>query len=76
MVATLLLTAPSCARRVRIPDLAEQYARSAPVHWPDLNPVIVIPGALGTRLTETGTDRSVWGAFGGGYASPRAYPSR
>jgi len=35
------------------------------------NPVVVIPGLLGTRLVDPDTGQVVWGAFGGGAASPK-----
>lgn len=34
------------------------------------NPVIVIPGILGSRLVDRESGRVVWGAFEGGYANP------
>ena len=39
------------------------YERSAQYHRPDRNPIIVIPGILGSRLTEQATGLKVWGAF-------------
>ena len=35
------------------------------------NPVVVIPGLLGSRLVVPGTSRSVWGDFEAGAADPR-----
>ena len=46
------------------------YNRSAQYHGPYRNPVILIPGILGSKLTESQTDRIVWGAFSGDYADP------
>ena len=70
------MSTASCATRRYSPDLAQIYDRSAQSHGPDRNPIIVIPGALGTRLKEAGSDQVVWGAFGGGYASPRTPEGR
>ena len=39
------------------------------------NPVIVIPGLLGTRLVATGTDTSVWGDFDARSSRSRAQTS-
>ena len=39
------------------------YEQSAQYHKPDRNPVIVIPGILGTRLVDDASGRTVWGAF-------------
>jgi hypothetical protein len=39
-------------------------------HGPDRNPVIVIPGLLGSRLVTAGDQRVVWGAFDRQAADP------
>ena len=39
------------------------YEQSAQYHKPDRNPVIVIPGILGSRLVDDASGRTVWGAF-------------
>jgi hypothetical protein len=41
------------------------YNRSAQYHRPDRNPIIVIPGILGTRLVDKVSKATVWGAFDG-----------
>lgn len=51
-------------------DLAAIYNRAAMAHGPEQNPVIVIPGILGSRLVDTDSGQVVWGAFGGGAARP------
>ena len=53
------------------PDLQRIYSRSASTSYPERNPVIVIPGIPGSKLVDEETGRTVWGAFGGGYANPR-----
>lgn len=47
------------------------YERAAQYHKPDRNPVIVIPGILGSRLVDDETGRTVWGAFDGTSVDPR-----
>jgi pimeloyl-ACP methyl ester carboxylesterase len=50
--------------------LKQSYDRAAQYHSPDRNPVIVIPGILGSRLIDNETGQTVWGAFRGEYANP------
>lgn len=47
------------------------YDRSAQYHLPDRNPVIVIPGILGSRLVDDASGRTVWGAFDNRSVDPR-----
>ncbi|MEM7230497.1 MAG: hypothetical protein AAF432_16990, partial [Planctomycetota bacterium] len=60
----------SCTKPVRAPELGSIYDRAAQHHDPYRNPVIVIPGILGSQLIEDETQTIVWGAFGGGAANP------
>ncbi|QDU70292.1 Lecithin:cholesterol acyltransferase [Mucisphaera calidilacus] len=46
------------------------YNRAAQTHGPDRNPVIVIPGILGSRLKDPADGRLVWGAFDHDYIRP------
>ena len=50
--------------------LKQTYDRTAQYHLPDRNPVIVIPGILGSRLVDDRTGTTVWGAFTTEYADP------
>ena len=68
MCLTLLITA--CSGTSASPDLAILYNRSAQVHAPDRNPIIAIPGILGSRLKDQPTGTIVWGAFDPSSASP------
>lgn len=52
-------------------NLKRIYDRSAQYHQPDRNPVIVIPGILGSRLVDDTTGMTVWGAFRRDYADPK-----
>lgn len=52
------------------PDLRIVYNRAARSHGPDRNPIIVIPGILGSRLVDMSTRQTVWGAFDRRAAQP------
>lgn len=67
LCACLVLAA--CATQPR--SLNSIYARAAQHHGPDRNPIIVIPGILGSVLIEEETQRTVWGAFKRQTADPR-----
>jgi hypothetical protein len=54
-----------------LPDLGGLYNQAAQAGDETRNPVIVIPGILGSRLRDRETGRIVWGAFLGTYADPR-----
>lgn len=47
------------------PDLGSIYNRAAQAADKDRNPVIVIPGILGSKLVEDSSGEIVWGEFGG-----------
>ena len=53
-------------------NLKQLYDKSAQYHQPDRNPVIVIPGILGSRLIDESTGKTVWGAFRRDYADPQS----
>jgi hypothetical protein len=67
LVLTLLA---GCGSAVRLPDLGGIYDAAAAQHDALRNPVIVIPGILGSKLVDEESGRVVWGAFAGGYANP------
>lgn len=52
------------------PKLGKIYNRSAQYHGPRRNPVILIPGILGSTLEKTETHEIVWGGFTHDYANP------
>ncbi len=54
------------------PDLGNIYNRTAQAADKDRNPVIVIPGILGTRLVNEKTGAVVWGEFGGKGIDPES----
>jgi len=53
-----------------VPDLGNLYNKLAQQKEPFRNPVIVIPGILGSRLVEGTTRETVGGAFGSGAVDP------
>jgi len=72
LLITVLLGAGSCqSYRRPIPDLGSIYDEVAQRSHEERNPVVVIPGLLGTRLVNEEDGRVVWGAFTGTFANPR-----
>ena len=59
-----------CSAFPTSPDLGNLYNQLAQQEDPDRNPVIVIPGILGSRLENGNTGEVVWGAFGSGAVDP------
>jgi len=47
-----------------MPELGEIYSASAQFEDAIRNPVIVVPGMMGSRLQDSATGRTVWGVFG------------
>lgn len=70
-LGALSLTAACASRAPEGPDLNILYTQSAQYHLPDRNPVIVIPGILGSRLVDRESGQLVWGAFEPGAADPQ-----
>jgi pimeloyl-ACP methyl ester carboxylesterase len=71
-VALALFLGTSCTTSVaRQPDLGGLYNRAAQWRDDERNPVIVIPGVLGTTLKDPESGEIVWGAFLGNYSDPR-----
>ncbi len=59
-----------CTKQYKPPNLGELYTRSAQEFHKYGNPVIVIPGILGSTLKEKDTGQIVWGAFDRDFANP------
>ena len=64
-----------CAGKDGVGDLGKFYTEAAMRHGPQQNPVILIPGILGSRLIERDTSDSsrstlVWGSLNRGLADP------
>jgi hypothetical protein len=69
---TLLVAHVGCTTSLRPgPDLGDLYDRAARSNDAERNPIIVIPGVLGTVLRDGESGRVVWGTFVGAYADPR-----
>ncbi len=64
-IAALVATSLSigCATRPPSPDIARLYNQAAQNIGSMRNPVIVVPGILGSKLEHPGTETPVWGAF-------------
>jgi pimeloyl-ACP methyl ester carboxylesterase len=72
LISLLLLSVlGACASGPKDPDIALTYNRIAAAESPYRNPVIVIPGVLGSKLKDIRTDQPVWGAFVAGAADPQ-----
>lgn len=59
-----------CSSAPTPPDFKALYDAQA-MRALDKNPVIIIPGALGSTLVDADSGRVVWGAFGGSAADPQ-----
>jgi len=64
-----MLSLNACAFRPH-PNLQAIYNRAAKDSHLNRNPLIVIPGLLGSRLIDEESGREVWGIFSGKYANP------
>ena len=69
LLSGCLLTS-GCGAPTRLPDLGQIYNQVARHHDETRNPIIVIPGIMGSRLVDAETGTVVWGIFGGNYADP------
>jgi pimeloyl-ACP methyl ester carboxylesterase len=65
-----LLTTIACSAPPRAPDLGGLYSELARNEDPYRNPVILIPGILGSKLVVRPSEVVVWGTFGFGNANP------
>ena len=52
------------------PDLGDLYNELAQREDPHRNPIIVIPGLMGSKLVDQDSGKIVWGAFGLGQVNP------
>jgi pimeloyl-ACP methyl ester carboxylesterase len=72
-ISTLLILCllVACRSTRQASDLTTLYNKAAGHHDEYRNPVIVIPGILGSKLVDSDSGRSVWGAFGGDAVNPK-----
>jgi pimeloyl-ACP methyl ester carboxylesterase len=66
-----LILLSACEFSDEAPNLGSLYTDLAKEEDPNRNPVIVIPGALGSSLVETETGTMVWGEIGRGLENPK-----
>ena len=65
-----ILATSACSAPPRAADLGGLYNELPRSEDPYRNPVILIPGILGSKLVDRPSDVIVWGAFGLGNANP------
>jgi pimeloyl-ACP methyl ester carboxylesterase len=65
-VLAILACLVGCSHQPAAPDLGAIYNAAARQSHVDRNPIIVIPGILGSKLVDTEDGRIVWGRFGSG----------
>jgi hypothetical protein len=70
LASLALFSALACASPRNAPDFSLLYTPAAQYHAPDRNPIIVIPGILGSKLRDPATGELAWGAFERGVADP------
>lgn len=75
LICLLLALLPGCGPTHLSPDLGGIYSAAARQEHLDRNPIIVIPGILGSRLIDD-QGRVVWGAFGSGAVDPSSPEGR
>jgi hypothetical protein len=66
----VLVFLAGCAGSRPTPHLSELYDRSARFHDARRNPIILVPGILGSSLIDSASGRVVWGSFTGDWANP------
>ncbi len=70
ILCIVVLSLAACASKSKPANIKKIYDKTAQYHLPDRNPIIVIPGILGSSLIDEDTGQSVWGAFRANYADP------
>jgi pimeloyl-ACP methyl ester carboxylesterase len=70
VLSLFLFLVSACTPGVNTPDLGGLYNELAMNEDPNRNPVIVIPGLLGSKLVDLDTGDRVWGTFGLGQVDP------
>lgn len=65
----IILSFSSCSYTLNPPELAGIYHQAAS-NVEHGNPIIVIPGILGSKLEDNDSGKVVWGGFGPGFVNP------
>ena len=65
-----LVLLPACGPAHHAPDLGNFYNELAQHRDPHRNPILVIPGLMGSKLVDQDSGKTVWGAFGLGQVDP------
>lgn len=68
--AFFLILLPACGHVYHAPDLGNLYNELAQHEDPHRNPILVIPGLMGSKLVDRDSGETVWGAFGLGQLDP------
>ncbi|MCI0399743.1 MAG: hypothetical protein L0Z68_00325 [Gammaproteobacteria bacterium] len=66
-----LITLAACESENGAPNLGGLYTDLAKEEDPNRNPIIVIPGVLGSKLVDTESEHVVWGEIGRGLENPK-----
>jgi pimeloyl-ACP methyl ester carboxylesterase len=66
IILAIIMHLIGCVQPPTAPELGSIYNSAARQSHVDRNPIIVIPGILGSRLMESKTGQVVWGRFGSG----------
>ncbi|MFC1515255.1 lipase family alpha/beta hydrolase [Thermodesulfobacteriota bacterium] len=66
------LVLSACASPYKAPDLGGLYNSLVQNESPYRNPVVLIPGLMGSKLVESESGSVVWGAFGSGSVNPNS----
>ncbi|MBW2298584.1 MAG: hypothetical protein JRF32_13375, partial [Deltaproteobacteria bacterium] len=69
--AVLILSMIACTKAYKVPDLGGLYNSMVQNESPYRNPVILIPGLMGSKLVDKDTGSVIWGSFGLNTVSPR-----
>jgi pimeloyl-ACP methyl ester carboxylesterase len=68
--AVFFLSLAGCSAAYKVPDLGGLYDSLVQNESPYRNPVILIPGLLGSKLVDKDTGAVIWGSFGSDSEGP------
>ncbi len=70
ILSFIFLLISACSTTEHVPNLGNLYNELAQNENPHRNPIIVIPGLMGSKLVDQDTNDMVWGTFGLGQVDP------